>query len=184
MAACLVVDLCWIPAHVGIGGNEACDVVAKHALKPENITQIPLGPSEIIRLAKDQMEKKKWQFQWDSSTKGRFCDTVYPDVVPPVKLPMLSRRDQVALGGLRLGHCRLNSYLYKIGCHPPGFCETCRKPEDLNHLFLNFLLSEGPRRHLVQKVGVMGIKVLDLPGVLRLMNQKHPQLCKLVLKFV
>ena len=58
------------------------------------------------------------------------------------------------------------------------FCELCRKPEDLNHLFLNCPLYESPRRRLVQNVGVMGIKVLDLPGVLRLMNQKHPQLCK------
>jgi len=97
---------------------------------------------------------------------------------------MLSRRDQVPLGWLRLGHCHLNSYLYKIGCHPTGFCETRRKPKDLNHLFLNYPLYEGPRRHLVQNVGVMGIKVLDLPGALRLMNQKHPQLCKLVLNFL
>ena len=36
------------------------------------------------------------------------------------------------------------------------FCELCRKPEDLNHLFLNCPLYEGPRRHLVQNVGVNG----------------------------
>ena len=105
-------------------------------------------------------------------------------MVPLVKLPTLSRRDQEALGRLRLGHCRLNSFLYKIGGHPTGFCEMCMKHEDLNHLFLNCPLNEGPRRHLVQNVGVMGIKVLDLPGVLRLMNQQHPQLCEVVLKFL
>ena len=101
---------------------------------------------------------------------------MYPDVVPPVKvkLPMLSRRDQVALGGRRLGHCRLNSYLYKIGCHPPGFCETCRKPEDLNHLFLNFPLYEGPRRHLVQKVGVMGIQGVGSTGSVEVDEPETP----------
>ena len=78
--------------------TEACDLVAKHTLKLENVTQIPLGPSEIISLAKGQIEKK-WQFQWDSSMKGRFCHMVHPDVVPLVKLPMLSWRDQVALVG-------------------------------------------------------------------------------------
>ena len=54
----LVVHLCWIPAHVGIGGNESCDLAAQHALKLENVTQILRGPSEIISLAKDQIEKK------------------------------------------------------------------------------------------------------------------------------
>ena len=43
---------------MAIGGNEACDQAAKQALKIENVTQIPLGPSEIVTLVKDLIEKK------------------------------------------------------------------------------------------------------------------------------
>src|SRR6218665_3711543 len=34
---------------------------------------------------------------------------------------------------LRLGHCRLNHYLFKIGQHPTGKCEHCNTQETIKH---------------------------------------------------
>ena len=116
--------------------------------------------------------------------RGDFFHKVQSEVVPLVKLPRLSQRDQVVLCRIRLGHCRLNAYLHRIAYHPTGFCDVCRKPEDLNHLFLNFPLYGESRQRIVRHIRVMGIRVLDLQVMLRRMDWKHPQLCKAVLKFL
>ena len=76
---------------MGIGRNEACVLVLKQAFRSDKVTEIPLGPSEIISLVKDRI-MRKWQVQWDSGTKARFRHKVHPDVMPPVKLPRLARR--------------------------------------------------------------------------------------------
>ena len=54
----LIVNLFWNPSHLGIGGNEACDQAATPVLKHGCVPQIPLGQSEIVSLAKEQIEKK------------------------------------------------------------------------------------------------------------------------------
>ena len=96
-----------------LGGNDACDLVAKRAFKHEGVTPIPLGQSEIVSLVKVPIEKL-WQSQWDSNIKGWFSYRVNPVVVPPVRLSRFSCKDQVALIRLRLGHCWFNSYLHRI----------------------------------------------------------------------
>ena len=53
-----MVNLCWIFANMRIGGNEAGDQAVKQALKIENVTQIPLGTSEIVTSLKDLIVKK------------------------------------------------------------------------------------------------------------------------------
>ena len=112
-------DLCWIPAHVDYGGNEVCSQAVKHALRSDFETQIPLCPLNRPRQIWSQIDnnKKKWQFQWETSTKGRCYCEVHPLVESSVSLPFLSRRDQIILYGLTLRHFGRNSYLHKIGYH-------------------------------------------------------------------
>ena len=40
----VMVNFCWVPAHVGVEGNEKADVVANSAVRREGIDiQVPLG---------------------------------------------------------------------------------------------------------------------------------------------
>jgi ribonuclease HI len=40
----VMVSFCWVPAHVGVEGNEKADVVVKSAVRREGIDiQVPLG---------------------------------------------------------------------------------------------------------------------------------------------
>ena len=50
-----IIDLPWIPAHMDIGDNEACDQAAKHALSLDFESPIPLGPSELFNLIRSHI---------------------------------------------------------------------------------------------------------------------------------
>ena len=38
---------------------------------------------------------------------------------------------------MRLGHCWLNHYLFKINRHPTGLCDICQQPETVSHYLLS-----------------------------------------------
>ena len=58
----------YIPAHIGIPGNEICDKLAKKALKQENVEcTIGLSSNEFISIIKNKF-KKKQQENWENTS--------------------------------------------------------------------------------------------------------------------
>jgi len=63
------VELCWIPSHVGITGNEKADAAAKAALY-QQITFSKL-PATDLYPSISQYCSSEWQVSWDSCTSKK-----------------------------------------------------------------------------------------------------------------
>lgn len=61
----------WVPAHVGVRGNERADRVAKQAVgRTDTDINIKLSRSQGKSIVWKETNKK-WQQQWDQEAKGR-----------------------------------------------------------------------------------------------------------------
>ncbi|XP_016419840.1 uncharacterized protein LOC107749259 [Sinocyclocheilus rhinocerous] len=107
----LSVRFVWVPAHVGIDGNEKADKAAKCALKSGNKhININISKSEAKVVIKGQI-KKMWQNQWNKETKGRYLFKNIP-LVGKIGTGGRNRKEGKVITRIRNGHTGLNSSLY------------------------------------------------------------------------
>ncbi|XP_060782170.1 uncharacterized protein LOC132889552 isoform X2 [Neoarius graeffei] len=102
------VSLLWVPAHIGISGNEVADKLAREYLSINDIT-LAVGPGRT-ELRSQLMGNifQTWQAEWDKDLKGRHLYSIQPSVNTLCTLSG-GRSQQVVLTRLRLGHYALNS---------------------------------------------------------------------------
>ncbi|XP_054933470.2 uncharacterized protein [Dermacentor andersoni] len=141
------VSLHWLPAHVGILGNEEADALAKRA----NHCAVP--PSLAVT-AND----------FTSHRLRRHLLACHPDKRtslgrPPRPLPQrgLARRETSLLLRLRIGCCWTGARRHRHGLIASPACSSCGEPETLEHLLLACPAYLQQRDRLLQEFRRLGL---------------------------
>ena len=114
-----IINFCWVPAHVGITGNERADRLAKEAA----VNSIPraylIPSSDFIPTIKKKKIRELWQFCWDLELNNKMREiTTSAHLWLYARMP---RKLEVILCHFRTGHSRLTHGYLRFGEYQP-FC--------------------------------------------------------------
>ena len=125
------ISLCWSPAHVGIEGNERADSLAKSATSNTSVVNCPLPASDMFAVIKSAVSDA-WQFCWELENQKMKEIT---NSIHPWKYFQLSRRYEVVLSRLRIGHTKL-THSFLMNRSPQPFCDDCLVPLTVRHIII------------------------------------------------
>ena len=104
----------WVPAHVGIKGNEMADKMAKKAIQKTVVEMnVNISKSEVKSVIWEKVNLM-WQEKWSNEVKGRHLFNIQ-ESTRINRVGSGKRREEIVLTRLRLGHSALNKNLKIIG---------------------------------------------------------------------
>ena len=175
-----VVRFMWVPAHVGIVGNERADRAAKEATRKGQVEhRVRLSKGEGKSLVWKEV-MRKWQDEWSRERRGRHLFRVQ-EVVGGVRRWGGGRREQVVVARVRIGHSCLNEGLRLMGKHDSGLCE-CGRSETVEHVLCECVRYGNERRRMFEKLRRIGVRVNGFKAVVESLGIKEGR--KVVLGFM
>ena len=127
------IEVCWIPAHVGIPGNEKADEKAKSGITcPIYDVKLPVG--DYIGSLKNNI-KSKWQDMWNNEPVNNKLKNIKTTIGPWNSSIQQDRRTEVILTRLRIGHTRYtHGYLMSMPHDNVPHCRICNVQLTVKHI--------------------------------------------------
>jgi hypothetical protein len=140
------VKFIWVPGHVGITGNERADAAAKEALNGGDISRTLL-PADDLRCTLRNLCLKQWKDTWSQQDSNKLR-TIKADTLAWPTSVRKSRREEVVITRVRIGHCFLtHSYLFTEEKIQPR-CDDCDSPLTIRHLLTECEVYRATRERL------------------------------------
>nr|CAI5831681.1 unnamed protein product [Callosobruchus analis] len=129
----------WVPGHVGIKGNEAADKAAKQASRNTTEDQIPLRVDDIKSYIKYALTRTSATQPQQGRNSNYINKQIYRG---------LTRKEQVIIARLRIGHTRLTHSHILLNTRAPR-CETCRCQLSVAHILFECPAFAAARQQLM-----------------------------------
>ncbi|XP_074026220.1 uncharacterized protein [Leptinotarsa decemlineata] len=136
------VSLMWVPSHCGIKNNEDVDKAARMIANSNEYEDVPLHLGDLKNFDKTK-EISDWQTLWKETNAKLRC--LKPSVNKRISPLKLTRKEQVVLTRLRIGHTKITHLYLLLGEQQP-LCITCQTKLTVQHILVECPKYEETRR--------------------------------------
>ncbi|KAL0962941.1 hypothetical protein UPYG_G00347410, partial [Umbra pygmaea] len=142
----------WVPAHIGVGGNELADRCAEKAAEQLDIeVDVKYSKDEVKSIIKAKT-KARWQVGWDNEQSWRHLYSIQGQVGKN-RNTYRCKQEEDMVSRMRLGHTGLNGTLFIMNKHVDGRCEYCNSQETIEHVVMYCPKYHRARQRLVIQLG-------------------------------
>lgn len=131
------ISIQWLPAHIGLQGNETADRLAGDCTNTNTLDEIQIPPEEAINICKNTLHNKWTQeFIRRTQTKGKFHAQIIknPSLKPWFCKSSLGSAELKQIIRLRSGHSFDKKFKALMRVTDSNACNTCNTLEDAVHI--------------------------------------------------
>lgn len=136
------IELVWIPSHIGIQGNERADIAAKNASVDPASRILQKIPYTDMKHTIHDYTRNLWRERWREVQNKKLYE-INPNL-NPIQYSGLSRKHQVILTRLRIGHTKI-THQHLIQRDEAEVCDTCHTTLNVKHILLECISYQQQR---------------------------------------
>jgi hypothetical protein len=125
----------WVPAHVGITGNERADFEARQAILGNMVYNAQSVARSLLPVAKQRM-LDEWQKSWEVAETLRFSHSIFPRVSlgPWFEEWRTERKLITTVLRIMSGHCGVRAHLKRFSIVDGSKCVCLEDHETVDHI--------------------------------------------------